>query len=241
MIKNIFIVLSLFGTIYASSDDIQQSLNEEKLKTFFYTKYKKAAVYLKEIRFGDDGTYRGIDKFTVRFVLTDGLIVPDITLLKSGELYFYNWLDSNAKESRFAEQNYTEATRAYLASIDDRVFAFNINKGLKAKYIFIDPQSKICQEQIKEIYNNDYKKMGKFGFVFMPLLGQESIDKSAWLIENLNNIKGEAERFEFIYQNIVKDQSVKKPKDDKFIQKLKIDLLEYELLGIKSLPSDINI
>lgn len=196
------------------------------------------ASYIKEIKISDEGSYKNGTKINVRYILKDGLIYPDITMAKFGEVYAYEWLDEMARESRLAKNNYAQAARAYLASIDERVFAFNVNRGLKATYIFIDPLSPLCLKQLQELIAKN--KTSKFGFVFMPLLGQESLEKSAWLIEKLSSIKDENQRLEFLLK-AMQDNKPQSPQSDKFIKALQLDLIQYKLLNIFSVPAQITI
>lgn len=233
-------ILALFSACWLLGADQTQeiSLDEAGLKKLFISRHgEEMASYIKEIRISDEGAYKGGTKLNARFIMQDSLIYPDITFVSIGDIYAYNWIDAKGNEARPAANNFAEAARAYLASIDDRVFAFNINRGLKAKYLFIDPLNPLCEKQLKEAVA---QKGAKFGFVFMPLLGQESLKRSAWLIEELNEIKNDAQRIEFLL-NSFNDSSQKQPKSDKFIKALQTDLIEYKLLKIDTLPASVMI
>lgn len=220
------------------AQDVSEELNEASLKKLFIARHgEEMAGYIKEIRISDEGAYRGGVKLNARYIMDQNLIYPDITFVKIGEIYAYKWIDELGNEARPAANNFAEAARAYLASIDDRVFAFNINRGLKAKYLFIDPFSPLCLNQLKEAVAT---KGAKFGFVFMPLLGDASLKKSAWLIEQLNEIKNDNEKIEFLIKAL-EDKSQKEPKSDKFIKALQTDLIEYKLLKIDTLPAWVSI
>ncbi|BCX78716.1 hypothetical protein [Campylobacter sp. 19-13652] len=232
----------LFGALFFASTLIAQdegaALNEAGLKKLFIARHgEEMAGYIKEIRLSDEGAYKGGKKLNARYIMDKNLIYPDITFVKIGEIYAYNWVNEQGVEARPATNNFAEAARAYLASIDDRVFAFNINRGLKAKYLFIDPFSPLCASQLKEAIA---VKGAKFGFVFMPLLGEASLKKSAWLIEQLNEIKNDSDRIEFLLKAL-EDKSKKEPKSDKFIKALQTDLIEYKLLKIDTLPASVII